>query len=308
METTATLSVHPVPPRWRIGVALTSLYLVWGSTYFAIGQAVHTLPPFLMSSARFVAAGTLLYAWRRRAGAPRPKPEHWRSAAIISLFLILGGNGFVAWAEQRVPSGLAALIISITPVMIVLIDWWRPRGPVPAPPVVAGLVVGLAGMVILVGPARLEAAKNADGFSTFVCVLAPVLWASGSIYSRQARQTPDLLLGAGMQMLIGSAWLLGASMLTGELVHISIAAVTSTSVIAWAYLTVVGSIVGYCSYLYLLRHTTPAIATTYAYVNPIIAVLLGWLAGGEVVTGRILFAATMLIGGVVLITAFKSRR
>jgi len=299
----------PVVPatRLRIGLALAAVYVIWGSTYFAIGEAVRTIPPFLMASSRFVAAGALLYGWRRWSGAARPQRAHWISAAVIGFFLVLGGNGFVSWAEQRVPSGLAALIISITPVIIVVVDWLRPSGPKPGRGVMAGLALGLVGMVILVGPARLEAAKDADGLSTFMCVLAPVLWATGSVYSRHAKQAPDLLQAAAMQMLTGSVWLLLAAVFTGEFSRFAPESITRGSAVAWVYLTLIGAIVGYSAYLYLLRHTTPAVATTYAYVNPVVAVLLGWLAGGEIVTGRILFAATLLIGSVVLITAFKTR-
>lgn len=305
---TITVVPAPVPnARLRLGLALAGVYVIWGSTYFAIGEAVRTIPPFLMASTRFIVAGAILYAWRRAAGASRPEPVHWRSALVISVFLILGGNGFVSWAEQRVPSGLAALIISVTPVAIVLVDWLRRGGTVPGRPVLAGLALGLAGMAMLVGPARLEAAKDADAFSTFMCVLAPTLWAIGSVYSRQVCQAPDLLLAASLQMLAGSGWLLLAAGVTGEFAHFSFAAITRGSALAWLYLTLVGALVGYTCYLYLLKHTTPAIATTYAYVNPVVAVLLGWLAGGEVVTGRILFAAGMLIGSVVLITAFKKK-
>lgn len=309
MDAAATLPAAPViVSRWRIGLALAAVYLIWGSTYFAIGEAVRTIPPFLMAGTRFITAGAIVYIWRRQAGAPRPLPVHWRSAATISLFLVLGGNGFVSWAEQRVPSGLAALIISITPVVVVIVDWLRPRGTTPGGRVLAGLALGLVGMVILVGPARLEAAQDADAFSTFMCTLAPTLWAIGSVYSRHVKQSPDLLLASGLQMLAGGVWLLIAGAATGEFSRLSFEAVTTRSVVAWTYLTLIGAIVGYSAYLYLLRHTTPAVATTYAYVNPVVAVLLGWLAGGEVVTGRILLAATLLIGSVVLITARRTRK
>jgi drug/metabolite transporter (DMT)-like permease len=308
MDAATSLINAPAASRWRIGLALAGVYVVWGSTYFAIGEAVRTIPPFLMASTRFITAGLLLYTWRRAAGAARPLPVHWKSAAVIGLFLILGGNGFVSWAEQRVPSGLAALIISITPVVMVLVDWLRPRGSKPGPRVLAGLAIGLAGMAILVGPARLEAARDADAFSTFMCVLAPTLWAIGSIYSRQVSQAPDLLLAAALQMIVGSGWLLLAAVITGEFADFAPAAITAGSAIAWVYLTLIGALVGYSCYIYLLKHTTPAVASTYAYVNPVVAVLLGWGIGGEVVTPRILFAATLLIGSVVLITAFKGRR
>ena len=219
--------------------------------------------------------------------------------------LIFGGNGLVSWAEQTVPSGLAALIIAVSPIFLVGIDWLRPRGVRPTPVVVAGLGLGLIGMLFLVGPARMEAARGADLFSTLICVLAPFLWSLGSIYARHANQTNDVFLNAGMQMLAGSVWLLAAAALTGEFARFSIDAISAHSFGSWVYLTLVGSLVGFSAYVYLLKSTTTAVIATHSYVNPVVAVLIGWMFGGERVTGRILFAAALLIGSVILISSVK---
>lgn len=302
-----TATAAPSATRWRVVAALAVVYVVWGSTYFAIGEAVRTIPPFLMASARFAVAGGILFWWRRHRGVPRPTHRQWRSAAFVGGLLLAGGNGCLSWSEQRMPSGLAALIFAITPAAVVALEWLRPRGRRPALSVVAGLAVGLAGMVLLVGPARLEAARNADLLTTIVCVLAPCFWAVGSLCGRDAAQSPDLFLASAMQMLAGSVGLVVLAVATGEFAAFAPAAVTLRSAAAWAYLVVFGSLAGFTAYSYLIRTTTAAVATTNTYVNPVVAVGLGWALGGEVVTGRVLLAAALLLGGVALITLWRGR-
>lgn len=289
----------------RVGFALTAVYLIWGSTYFFIAEAVRTIPPFLMVASRFAIAGGILYVVRRMNGTPAPTRIQWRSAAIIGGLLICGGNGLVSWAEQTVPSGLAALIIAVSPIFLVGIDWLRPGGVRPTPIVAAGLVLGLIGMLFLVGPARIEAARGADLFSTLICVLAPFLWSLGSIYARHAKQTEDVFLNSGMQMLAGSVWLLAAAALTGEFPRFSFDAISAHSLWSWVYLTLIGSLVGFSAYVYLLKSTSTAVIATHSYVNPVVAVIIGWMFGGELITGRILIAAAILLGSVVLISSFR---
>jgi len=293
--------------RGRVVAAFAAVYLIWGTTYFVLGEVVHTVPPLLMTAVRFVIAGSVLYAWRRARGAARPSRAEWISAAWIGALLLLGGYGLTAWAQQRVPSGLTALLVAISPVNMVLIDWLRPGGGRPHPAIFAGLALGVAGMALLLGPARLEAAREADLVSALACVVASLCWSSGSVLGRLVRQAPDVFLAASMQMLVGSVLLLGSSAATGEWSRVGPESFTPEAIGGWLYLTVAGSLVAFSAYIYLLKVSTPARVSTYAYVNPAVAVLVGWAFGGEVVTPRILAAAALLLGGVALITVWKGR-
>jgi drug/metabolite transporter (DMT)-like permease len=284
----------------RAGIiaALAAVYIIWGSTYLAIRFAVETLPPFLMAGVRFVVAGAILYGWRRAKGFPRPTARQWRSATIVGALMLLGGNGGVVWAEQWIESGTAALIVATVPLWMVLLDWLGPGGRAPRAMVWAGIVVGLAGVAILFG-APADGDKYAAGW--VVLVLASISWAIGSLYSRSAR-LPAPLLATGMQMLAGGVLLLLAGAVTGELSGLDPATFSTRSVLSLLYLILFGALIGYSAYVWLLRVTTPAVASTYAYVNPVVAVLLGWLLAGEALTPRIMVASAVIVGGVALIT------
>ncbi|MBE2213980.1 MAG: EamA family transporter [Opitutaceae bacterium] len=293
--------------RGRVIAAFVAVYLIWGTTYFVLGEVVHEVPPLFMTAMRFVVAGSVLYAWRRSRGAPRPTRGNWIASAWIGALLLLGGYGLTAWAQQRVPSGLTALLVAISPLNMVLLDWLRPGGRRPDTAVFAGLALGLAGMVLLIGPARLEAAKDADLVSTLACLGASLCWSTGSVLGRQARQSSDVFLAAAMQMLVGAVLLLGASAATGEFTRLGAHILSPAMLGGWLYLTIAGSLVAFSAYIYLLKVSTPARVSTYAYVNPAVAVFVGWAFGDEVVTTRILAAAGLLLGGVALITAWKGR-
>lgn len=294
-------TAHP-PTRLALFAAFAIVYIVWGSTYLAIRFAIETLPPFLMAGGRFLVAGAMLYAWSRvLGGATRPTAMHWRSAAVVGLLLLLGGNGLVVWAEQRVPSGIAALVVGIVPCFMVLLDWLRPGGARPTPRVATGLVLGLAGLVWLVGPDAVMGGGRVDFLGTIALVLASLSWAMGSIYSRHAPM-PSPFLSSGMQMLAGGGALLVLGVALGEPWAFDAAAVTARSVLGWVYLIVFGSIVGFSAYIWLLRASTPARVSTYAYVNPVVAVFLGWLLADEPLTARVIVAAAVIVSGVVLIT------
>lgn len=297
----------PHASQGRVVAAFAAVYLIWGTTYFALGEVVRTVPPLFMTALRFIVAGGVLYLWRRSQGASRPERAHWISAAWISALLLLGGYGLTAWAQQRVPSGLTALLVSISPVNMVLIEWLRPGGKRPAGTVFVGLALGVSGMALLIGPARLEAAREADLVSALACVAASLCWSCGSVLGRLARQAPDVFLAAAMQMLIGSVLLLGASAATGEFSRLDVSLLTTQAIGGWIYLTVAGSLVAFSAYIYLLKVSTPARVSTYAYVNPAVAVAVGWALGGEMVTSRIMMAAALLLGGVALITAWRGR-
>src|SRR5262245_37237497 len=298
------------PPRLNLVAAFLAVYIIWGSTYLAIRFAVETMPPFLMAGARFFIAGTLLYIWARLRGAARPNAINWRSAAVVGGLLLLGGNGMVSWAEQSVPSSLAALLISTVPLWMAIIGWLRPGGVRPSLPVVCGLLLGFAGVALLFGPGTLVGSAAGAGASLIgvvVILLASWSWASGSLYSRTAPLPASAPLSNGMEMLAGGALLLILGLATGEAGQLQLAEISLRSALALLFLVVFGSIVAFSAYIWLLKTTTPARVGTYAYVNPIVAVLLGVAFNGERLTPLTLVAAGVIVVGVVVITTFRTR-
>jgi drug/metabolite transporter (DMT)-like permease len=294
-------TVHP-PTRLALFVAFAIVYLVWGSTYLAIRFAIETLPPFLMAGARFLVAGSALYAWSRLVGgAARPTAAHWRATAVLGVLLLLAGNGLVVWAESRVASGIAALVVGIVPCFVVLLDWLRPGGPRPTGHVIVGLLLGLAGLVWLLGPDTIMGGGRVDLLGVVALVVASLTWAVGSIYAQHAPM-PSPFLSSGMQMLTGGGALLVLGLALGEAWAFDATALSARSLIGWVYLIVFGSIVGFSAYVWLLRASTPARVSTYAYVNPVVAVFLGWALAAEPLTLRTLIAAAVIVSGVVLIT------
>ena len=296
------LAPAPAPPLAGLVAAFAALYVVWGSTYLAIRFAVETLPPFTMAGVRFLVAGTLLFGWSRARGAPPLTRPQWRTAAVAGVLLLLGGNGLVSWAELRVPSGVAALLVASTPMWMALLDWARPGGVRPRPAVWAGLAVGLCGIGVLVGPASVGGTP-VDGLGALAVGVAAFSWALGSVYQRNAPRPDSTLLNVGGQMLVGGSALVAVGLALGERVDVS--AVSERSAWALAYLIVVGALVGYSAYVWLLKVTTPAKASTYAYVNPLVAVVLGWALAGEALGPRVLGAAGLVVVAVVLITTAK---
>jgi drug/metabolite transporter (DMT)-like permease len=291
--------------RLRLVLAFAALYVVWGSTYLAIKIAIETLPPFLMAGTRFLLAGALMYAWARIRGAARPTAANWRSAAVVGVLLLLGGNGSVVWAEQSVPSGVAALLVAMLPLWMVLIEALRPNGSRPTRQVVVGLALGLGGLLLLLGPGAVAGGGHVDPVGAAVLILASVWWASGSLYSRTAPLPGSPQLATGMQMLAGGLVLTLVGVGAGEAGRVDLAAASIRSVAALAYLVFFGSIVAFTAYIWLLRVTTPARVSTYAYVNPVVAVLLGWGLGGETVTPLMLVAGAVIVLSVVIITTSR---
>lgn len=286
----------------RIAVALLAVYLIWGSTYLAIRFAVETIPPFLMAGTRFLIPGLILFIWRRLSGDPSPTRRQWFSAAVIGLLLLLGGNGLVSWAEQRVDSGIAALLVGTTPIWLVLIDTLFASKRWPLWTAILGLLTGFGGIVVLVGPGSLFAGSGGyDLLGIGAVLLAAFFWSLGSIYSRKADIPKSPLLGTGMEMLAGSAGLFFVSLLAGEWRTFDPAAVSLRSGLGLVYLIVAGSLGGFVAYTWLLRNAPVSLVATYAYVNPLVAILLGnWLAQ-EPLTAQVLLAAAIIIGSVVLI-------
>lgn len=291
--------------RARLVVAFAAVYLIWGSTFLTIRYALETLPPFLMAGFRFVVPGVLLYAWLRLRGAPRPARGHWKNTAFIGGLLLLGGNGGVSWAQQRVPSGIAALMIGFVPLWMVLLDWLRPGGKRPGAPVLWGLALGVTGMILLTSPWN-AGAGVVDPAGAWALIAAALSWAVGSLYSRSAKLPSSLLMATAMEMMAGGVLLIAVGSLFGEWRGLDLAAVSAKSWASLAYLAIVGALVAFTAYAWLLQNTTAAKAATYAFVNPVIAVFLGWWVAGETLGSRTLGAAAFIIGAVVLIVLFRT--
>ena len=292
--------------RAQVIAAFASIYLVWGSTYLAIRYAIETIPPFIMGGIRFLVSGAMLYAWARYRGAPKPTRLHWRNAVIAGGFLLLGGNGAVVWAEQFVPSGLTALLVSILPFWLVIIEWARPPRRRPSSVILAGLVLGFIGIIVLVGPGNVGGHGDIRPLGALVLILGSLSWAIGSFWSRDANLPESGLLTTGMEMLSGGALLLIVGALSGEPSRFDIHQVSKVSTIGLLYLITFGSLIGFTSYIWLLDKVSPARLGTYAYVNPVVAVLLGWAIAGEALSIRTAVAAAIVICAVALITTARS--
>lgn len=294
------------PSRWQVMTAFAAVYLIWGSTYLGIRVAIETVPPFLMLAVRFIVAGVLLYGWARLRGAPPPALFHWRSAAIVGGLLLVGGNGGVAWSEQVMPSSLAALLIAMVPLWMVLLEWLRRGGVRPGAGVIAGLALGFAGVVLLVSPGKLPGGSHVNPVGALVLILASLSWAIGSLYSRGARLPASPLLATAMEMLAAGTLLLVLGFVTREPARLALSSVSLRSFLALGYLALFGSIVAFTAYIWLLRVSTPARVSTYAYINPVVAIFLGWALAGEALTARTLLAAAIVITAVAIITTRRA--
>lgn len=286
----------------KVWIALLALYIVWGSTYLAIRFAVETMPPFLHASLRFLVSGAILFIWRRAAGDPKPTLGNWKATAIVGTFLLVGGNGLVSLAEKTVPSGIAALVIATSPFWLVLFEALRSGGVKPTWQAILALLVGFGGVFLLIGPADFMGAEHKfDTFGVIALLIAPILWSLGSIYAKGADMPKSSLISTGMQMLAGSVSLFIVSVMTGELVGFSFGEVAMRSWWGLLYLITFGSLVGFVSYGWLLHNAPVSLLSTYAYVNPVVAVFLGWLLAGEELSARIAVASAIIIGSVILI-------
>ena len=289
-------------PRIALVAAFAAVYLIWGSTYLAIDRGVAEIPPFLMAGIRFLSGGLVFVAWAAHRGAARPTARDWAATALIGLLMAAGGNGLVSWALMRLPSGMGALLVGLVPLWVALADWLRPHGARPPARVIAGLVLGFAGVALLVDPAAVGGVRGLDPIGAGTVVVASLLWAAGSVYSRYAPQPSSQALSSGMQMLGGAAALACLSLASGELAGHDWRSVSATAFGAWAYVAVFGS-VAYGSYLWLLKASTPAKAATYAYVNPVIALVLGYFVANETLTPWSLGCSSLVLVAVLLVVS-----
>ena len=294
-----------VSGRIHVIAAFAALYLIWGSTYLAILFAIQSIPPFLMAGARFLLAGLIMFAIARTQGPLRSTSAEWRTALVVGACLLLGGNGGVTLSEKFIESGLASLIVATVPIYITLLGWLSGMTPRPTPIVWVGLAGGFLGVAILLGPALRFSGSGRPAIGMSILLLSSFIWSAGSLYSRTVKHAASPFLGAAQQMFCGGLLLMLVGLFAGESKTFHPGNITTLSVGAFAYLVLIGAIVGYTAYFWLLRHCDPAKVATYAYVNPIVAVLLGALFAHEAVTLRTLLAAALIIGSVALIITIQ---
>jgi drug/metabolite transporter (DMT)-like permease len=288
-------------PRTMVLVAFAAVYVLWGSTYFFIRIGVETIPPFVMAGIRHLAIGLVFYPLFRYQSKEKPTPAQWRTTIITGLLLLLCGNGALSWAETRVPSGIASLLVASVSLWMVILDWLRPGGARPSPRVLGGFVLGFGGIALLVGPSHLGGSERVNPLGAIILVLGSLAWAAGSIYSRHHPVPHSPLLGVAMQSLAGGMglWIVAAA--TGELQQFHPAQVTLRSWLAVLYLFSFGSALGFSAYIYILKHSTASRVATYAFVNPVVALFLGWSLGGEPLTLRTFIASGTILAAVLLV-------
>lgn len=294
----------PAPRLFWVVLAFAAIYIIWGSTYLAIKFAIETLPPFTMAGARFILSGGLLLGLCRLWNIPLPAPIHWRTALVSGGLMLLGGNGGVVYAEQHVPSGIAAVVVALVPFWLVLLHWAQRDGARPSLADIMGLLLGFGGLFVLIDPTATASEAPVHRMGVAVLLVATLAWAAGSLYSRSAPRPASPFMAAATDMLAGGVCLSVAGLLAGEWPAIDPSRFSTKSVVAFVYLLTLGSLIGFTAYIWLLRVSTPARVATYAYVNPLVAVLLGWALAGEKMTARTLVAMLITLGGVAMIITF----
>lgn len=293
-----------------LGLALGMgiIYVVWGSTYLAIRVAVESIKPFLMASSRFLIAGVILFLWAKLRGAKFPALVHWRMAVISGGLMLVGGNGLVVWAqEQRMPSNVTALLITTTPLWMALFDWLRPGGARPPRAIWLGSIAGLVGMIIMVIWAKDIDGNTIKPLGVAALVAASISWALGSVFTKYSPRPDSVVMSSALQMLTGGAMLMIMSLATGEAATFRFADVTRQSFLGYLYLVIAGSLVALTAYAWLLQVTEPNLIATYAFVNPVIAVILGWLIMGEKLTGPTLVGGAIIVAAVAWLIAIQWR-
>src|SRR6267378_1184348 len=314
LETQRTVgAAAPLPPdparmTTLVLMAFAAVYVVWGSTYLAIRIGIESFPPLILAGLRHITVGLFLYPILRWKTGIRPTAANWRTAVVTGALLLFIGNGGVSWAEQTVPSGIAALLVATVSLWLVIVDWLRPGGVKPAPRVAMGLLMGFAGLALLVGPAHLGGSERVNPVGAAVLVIASLAWACGSLYSKHGGMPSSPMLGVAMQSFAGGAILLIAAMFAGEFRELHLGAVSMRSWLALVYLVVCGSGIGFSAYLYILQKSTAARVATYAFANPVVALFLGWLILGEAITLRTVVAAAIILTSVILVITAPHRK
>jgi len=285
-----------------IAAALLAVYILWGGTYLAMKVAIETFPPFMMAGIRFLIAGAIVYVWQVMRGVEKPQPSHWKNATIVGGVMLLGGNGIIVWSEQFVSSSIAAIIFATVPLWVTLLSWLWQGGKRPNGVVLGGLGVGLIGIALLVNNPVGELADTSSQWGGYFALLvASLFWAGGALYSRVAKLPSAPFMSAGIQMITGGLLCLLFGLIIGELPKLDFTLVSTRSTFALGYLIFFGSIIGFSAYIWLLKVANPTLVTTNTYVNPVVAVILGWMLAGEQMTAHDVLAAAIIVLSIIII-------
>jgi drug/metabolite transporter (DMT)-like permease len=306
-----TSSQVSAPSRSRIILAFAAVYIIWGSTYLGILLAIQSIPPMLMAGIRYGTAGCILYVITRWRGVASPPASTWKPAVIIGACLLLCGNGGVTISEKFIDSGLAAVMVATVPIYVTLLGWLTGSAPRPTPLIWVGLLGGFAGVVLLLGQPAVVTANHHPRLGMGILLCTSLVWSAGSLYSRAARTSVPPFMAASQQMICGGALLIIAGLFAGEARVFDPYKISFVSLMAFIYLVLIGAIVGFTAYIWLLQHCDPRKVATYAYVNPVVALILGTLFAHEKLSGKSIAGATLIVGSVaVVITAqqFRSRK
>jgi drug/metabolite transporter (DMT)-like permease len=279
--------------RLLVVVAFACIYLIWGSTYLAIRYAVETIPPLFVASFRHLIAGALLFAWCWHRGL-RPVRQQWLASIVLAVLFFLIGHGTLHWAQQTLPSGMAALLVATEPIFVAIIIMIAGRARITFS-LLMGVLLGLGGVALIFG-ADLRTGRS-EILTSLVVLIGTVSWSIGMVYSRSARLHPDSHMAAGMSLLAGAVLLFLGGAITGEMASFHLTAVSMKSLGALAYLATAGSLVAYSAYFWLLDRFPPTLVSTHTYVNPLVALALGWAIAGEVLAPRV------VVGGLIVIAA-----
>ncbi len=294
------------PSRISIILAFAAVYIIWGSTYLGIKYAIQTIPPLLMSGVRYFIAGLIVYLIAISTGAPAPKKIHWRNTFIIGALLVLMGNGGVALAESLIPSGIASLIVCSVPMWFALFGWLFFNKGKPRALTIAGIILGFIGIIILVGPKNIfHIGQGINLSGVMIIITGSMGWSIGSLYVSKAKLPENHLTTIGMQMLCGGFLLTVAGLVKGEYQQVHYESISSHSILAMIYLITFGSIIAFSAYSWLLRVVSPALVSTYAYVNPVIAIFLGWLFLHETIDKYTVIGSVFIVFALILITSQK---
>jgi drug/metabolite transporter (DMT)-like permease len=295
------------PPSWKLLLAFAIIYFVWGSTFFAIRVGVHEVPPLLLAAMRFLVAGIVLYGWLRLRGSPPPRPQEWVSASLLGGLIFVCDYGCLFWAEQRVPSGIAAVVLATIPVFITLLEIVLLRTQRLTLRLGAALLVGIGGVAVLVNNSFSLGDAQIDRLGAAALLVAAFTWSLATILTRRLRLPESKAMSSAAQMVSGGVQLVLLAGAAGELSHFHPQAVSRQAWFALIYLIVLGSIVGFTAYVWLLHHESPTKVGTYAYVNPVVAVALGYFLGGEAIGLRTVLGTALILVSVITINTTPSR-